>query len=107
MTCFSEVFRCSGVFSMKVRMFREGSFRSEAGITPFMDGYCVVAEDCLLPVAPETLFFWRPELPILSPVLPSALMVVTPSGESSRDPRSGHLSSRSATVPRPLDQTDR
>jgi hypothetical protein len=32
-------------------MFREWSFRSEAGITPFMDGYCVGAEDSLLPAA--------------------------------------------------------
>jgi 2-dehydro-3-deoxy-D-gluconate 5-dehydrogenase len=32
--------------------------------------------------APEPLFFWRPELPILLPVLPSALTAVTPSDES-------------------------
>jgi hypothetical protein len=34
--------------------------------------------------APEPLSFWRPELPILSPALPSALTAVTPSGESCR-----------------------
>ena len=31
--------------------------------------------------APEPLFFWRPEHPILSLVLPSALTAVIPSGE--------------------------
>ena len=30
---------------------------------------------------PVPLFFWLPELPILSPALPSSLMAVTPSGE--------------------------
>jgi NAD(P)-dependent dehydrogenase (short-subunit alcohol dehydrogenase family) len=32
--------------------------------------------------APERPFFWRPEHPILSLVLPSALTAVIPSGES-------------------------
>jgi hypothetical protein len=32
--------------------------------------------------APEPPFFWRPERPILSLVLPSALTAVIPSGES-------------------------
>ena len=31
--------------------------------------------------APEPLFFWRPEHPILSPVLPSVSTAVIPSGE--------------------------
>jgi hypothetical protein len=31
--------------------------------------------------APEPLFFWRPDHPILSPVLPSASTAVIPSGE--------------------------
>jgi NAD(P)-dependent dehydrogenase (short-subunit alcohol dehydrogenase family) len=31
--------------------------------------------------APEPLFFWRPEHPILSPVLPSASTAIIPSGK--------------------------